>query len=428
MKTMKKWPALLLVLVMLLSLCACGAAKGIGYQSSSAYEEAPAATYDSAMGYDGDIYEEGGYYEEAAADYDVPLGFSAVNTSASSSGRSDGERGSDALAAEKPDKIIYSSDVTVETTVFDETVGSIAGLVEDCGGWIESSSVSGSNYYQKARGTASTRDASYTLRIPSARFTEVMERLSKLGNVPYSHIYTENVTSQYYDAQARLKAYKTQEERLLEMMELAETVEDVIIIEDRLTELRYQIESIQSSLNNWDRRVSYSTVRLSVKEVREYTPEEKVNPTYGEELLQALKDGVKNAGEFVKNLLVILIEALPVLLILALIVWILVLLIRKIIHGTKARREIRARRKEDKLARKQAKKRKASAAEADASAENEMSAGPAKPVAAAVTVSTETEPVAVTAALNSALQDEGNAAVPEPAAPVQGDAPADKTE
>ena len=115
-------------------------------------------------------------------------------------------------------------------------------------------------------------------------------------------------------------------------MELAETVEDVIIIEDRLTELRYQIESLQSRLNNWDRRVSYSTIALTVKEVREYTPEEKVNPTYGEELAQALKDGLYNAGQFLKDLLVFLVEALPVLVLLIPIIWLVIWLLRKLIR------------------------------------------------------------------------------------------------
>ena len=145
------------------------------------------------------------------------------------------------------------------------------------------------------------------------------------------------MTAQYYDVQAHLKAYQTQETRLLEMMELAETVEDVIILEDRLTELRYKIESLQSSLNNWDRRVSYSTISLSVKEVREYTPEEKVNPTYGEELLQALKDGLENAGEFLKNLLVFLVEVLPVLVILVPIIWLVIWLLRKLIRKLTAK-------------------------------------------------------------------------------------------
>jgi hypothetical protein len=126
------------------------------------------------------------------------------------------------------------------------------------------------------------------------------------------------------------------------MMEIAETVEDVITIEDRLTELRYQIESLQSRLKNWDRRVSYSTVSLSVKEVRVYTPEEKIDPTYGEELLEALKDGLHNAGQFLKDLLVLLVEVLPVLVILTpivcLVVWLLRKLFRKLRTGHEARK------------------------------------------------------------------------------------------
>ena len=336
MKTTKQISALLLALTMLLSLCACGSARG---SSNSAYKTQADSSYSSTY--------EDSFMEEAApmemGDYEAGYGFSAVNTAAAVSYASAGSTAESEAPTENPDKIIYSSDVTVETTQFDETIGMVSSLVEKYGGWIESSSVSGSNYYQKSRGTASTRDASYTLRIPSNRFQELMDGLSTLGNIPYSHIYTENVTSQYYDAQAHLKAYQTQENRLLEMMELAETVEDVITIEDRLTELRYQIESLQSRLNNWDRRVSYSTVSLTVKEVREYTPEEKINPSYGEELVQALKDGLNNAGEFLKNLLVFLVEVLPVLLLLVPIIWLVVWLLKKLIRKAAAGR---ARRKE----------------------------------------------------------------------------------
>ena len=343
MKKMKKISALLLAMMMLLSLCACGSARNSSEKEYVSVPQSSGAYYVE----DGFAAEEAGF---AMADYDSGNGLSAAPAYAKAAAPTPMPEPGDETEAENQDKIIYSSDVTVETTTFDETIGKIAGLVEKYGGWIESSSVSGSNYYQKARGTASTRDASYTLRIPSSRFQSLMDGLNDLGNVPYSHIYTENVTSQYYDAQAHLKAYQTQENRLLEMMELAETVEDVIIIEDRLTELRYQIESLQSRLNNWDRRVSYSTVSLSVKEVREYTPEEKINPTYGEELVEALKDGLYNAGQFLKNLLVLLVEVLPVLVILIPVIWLVVWLLRKLIKKLAAGRSVRKERKRGKKA------------------------------------------------------------------------------
>lgn len=358
---MKKWKrisTLLLAIAMLLTLSACGSARKS--ESASAPRPEPAAS--SSGMYYADSYAA----EEAMYDGDYEYGFSAVNTAAATSGS--GKDSQSDVPSENPDKIIYSADVTVETTEFEETVGKVSGLVEKYGGWIESSSVSGSNYYQISQGNTKARDASYTLRIPGSKFSALMESLSDLGNIPYSHMYTENVTAQYYDTQARLKAYTTQETRLLEMMELAESVEDVIIIEDRLTELRYKIESLQSSLNNWDRRVSYSTVYLSVKEVLEYTPEEKVEPTYGEELVEALKAGLHNAGQFLKDLLVFLVEVIPVLVILVPIIWLVVWLIRKLKRNGVAKRAARQEARLEKKARAAKEKAEKARAKADETA------------------------------------------------------------
>ncbi len=340
---------LLVAVLMLLSLCGCGSSN----HSSQSYT---AAREDGAYAADYDF--EGYAAAEMAAD--EAYGFAPVpapnaSASASGSGTKEGD-----VPAEDPEKIIYAADVTVETTTFDETVAGVTELVGRYDGWIESSSISGSNYYQKAKGTASTRDASFTLRIPSRRFNELMESLSALGNIPYSHIYTENVTSQYVDTQARLKAYQTQEARLLEMMELAESVEDVIIIEDRLTELRYRIESLQSTLNNWDRL--------------------KEEPSYWQELKDALKQGFRNAGQIIKDLLVFLIEILPVLIILIPVVWLLIWLIKKVfrLDGSRARA-----RREARAAKKAAKKAAGDAPHPEAPASPPAEAGPAPETTAA---------------------------------------------
>jgi len=331
---MKKVLALLLALVMALSLCACGRAN-----SNAAYKEDGYSTYapvpaPAAAAED---------YEMADYDYAVAEEPAMGLSAAAYANETEDARGDGASAAPEvdPEKIIYSSDVTVETTVFDETIVEVEELVKEYGGWIESSSVNGANYYDASRGYTRNRSASYSLRIPSRRFDELMGSLSSLGNIPYSHTYTENVTAQYYDVQARLTAYEAQEKRLLEMMELAETVEDVILLESRLSDLRYQIESLQSTLNNWDRRVSYSSVYLEIKEVREYTPEPERRISYGEELAGALRDGLQAVGSFFKNLLVFLAEALPLLLVLGAIVWLIVWLIRKAARRRKAKKEAR---------------------------------------------------------------------------------------
>ena len=335
MKT-KKLLALVLSLLMMLSLCACGSAKssatsaaGGAREESAAYfpapAEAPMAAYDMAA------------YEDE--------GLGLAGNSAAAKAEGGGE-----APTENPEKIIYSADATVETTEFDECLTALEQLLAANGGFVESSSVNGSNYYDSARGKVSRRTASYTLRIPSAKFGGMMDALSTLGNVPYTHMYTENVTAQYYDVEARMKAYQKQEERLMEMMELAETVEDIITIEDKLTDVRYRIDSFQSSLNNWDRRVAYSTLSITVKEVQVYTPATVTKISYGEELWLTFTDALKNAGQFFKDLLVFLVSAIPTLVILAVLFFVFRPLLKKLHQKAKARREARAAKKAAKRA------------------------------------------------------------------------------
>ena len=333
MNSGKKFLALLMALLMTFALCACGSSS---YKSSRQDTEpayAPAAGNPYANSY-ADV---SGQYamEYALADAEEDYGYNGL---AMTTAAPKGEATEPAEEpAENPDKIIYSADVTVETTDFEAGLSGVDALVKQYGGWVESSSINGSNYYDSARGNQKTRSASYTLRIPSARFQELLGSLSDLGNVPYSHVYTENVTARYYDTQARLTAYSAQETRLLEMLDLAETVEDVIAIEEKLTEVRYEIESLQSTLNNWDRHVSYSTVNLNLNEVREYTPEPQVKITFWDRLGEALADGFDGAGEF----LLLLVSMLPVLLILAVIALILFWIIRRIVRKAKERKTAR---------------------------------------------------------------------------------------
>jgi hypothetical protein len=320
---MKKTLCLILAALMMLSLCACGESS-----SQAARSEAKAAN-GYAMADEAYYAEEPMYEPAPEADYTGAYGLSATQTAG----------GTNDAPSQRPGKIIYSSNVRVETTDFDGTLSKLDAMVTEYGGWVESSSINGTNYSERSRGAVSRRSASYTLRIPSDRFQELMGSLSELGNIPYSYVYTENVTAQYYDVQARLTAYTAQEQRLLEMMEMAETVEDVILLEDRLTEVRYQIEALQSTLNNWDRQVSFSSVYLDISEVQEYSPEPQIQPSYGQQLKAALQEGLHDTGAFFKGLLLALTGALPALLVLAVLTVVVVLLVKRGRKKRKAARE-----------------------------------------------------------------------------------------
>ena len=312
--------SILLVFLMAAALCACGSSssKTTAY---SADEYAPAEANGLYGGF------AGAAVNMAAVESEEYYDASAEQMEA------------DGQPADYQDKIIYSADVTVEATEFDSSLTKLNELINQYGGYVEASSTSGANLSSIQQGKKTTRSADYTIRIPAESFDAIMNNFSQLGNIPYSHVYTDNITSRYYDTAARLKTYEAQEERILELLDKAETVSDVIEIENELTEIRYRIESLQTSLTGWDRQVSYSTIYLTLREVSEYTPQD--SPGYGGRLLESLKDGFDRLGDFIIDF----VGALPILIVIGVIAFALVKLIKKLRMNAPKREERKANRK-----------------------------------------------------------------------------------
>ena len=224
------------------------------------------------------------------------------------------------------DKIIYTAHAEVETQNFDTTIKDVYAMIDHYGGFLENSSVTGNNYYS---GSRYGRTASFTIRIPRDSFEDMTGSLAALGNVPYFSTNAENITAQYTDTSSRLKSYRIQEERLLTMLEKADTIEDMLNIESRLADLRYSIENLTSTLLGWDSLISYSTVNLRVEEVAIYTEDEPVVRSYWEQVGDTFRGTLDNIATFFKYLLMFVVGASPVLVILAVIIIAVLLLVRR---------------------------------------------------------------------------------------------------
>lgn len=311
---MKKILSGILAVVLCLSLCACGSAKS----SATEYRAEAPATAANYYSENSGLAMMDAAAEEYAYGAEMPVPVDG------------GESGK--APAVNPEKIIYSADATVETTDFEGTIEGLTKLIAGYKAYTESSSISGANYQSIQSGGRQTRNADYVIRVPVENFDKLMSSLSSLGNVPYNHVYTENVSAQYYDTEARLKTYQAQEERLTELLDMADTVTEVIEIENELSEVRYRIESLQTTLRGWDSKVAYSTVCLSIQEVQEYTPED--IPGYGRRLLRSLADGFDNLGYFVLDLA----EALPVIILLAVLAVGIVHVVKKTARKRKAKK------------------------------------------------------------------------------------------
>ena len=119
------------------------------------------------------------------------------------------------------------------------------------------------------------------------------------------------------DTQSRRDALQTEHDRLLELLAEAENLSEVLEIESRLTEVRYQLQSIESQLRTYDNLVDYATVSLTVNEVKVYTDTEEKG--FWEELGDGFIDSLKGVWNFLKNAFSFCIIALPYLLLISIV-------------------------------------------------------------------------------------------------------------
>lgn len=218
------------------------------------------------------------------------------------------------------EKIIYFGSISMETTDFDGTLTALDQAVRRFGGFVQDSNVEGSTYYEGDTVAVRDRWANYTVRIPSDQFDFFMTLTEGIGNVTSSGREAQNVTSQYTDYEARLDSLNTQEERLLAMLEQSGDLESLITLEERLSEVRYEIESIERNLRNLDQKLSYSTVTLYIQEVELYTPAVTVQRSFGEKLSDSFTKGWSRFGRRFQNFIIDLAGSIPTLLLWAVII------------------------------------------------------------------------------------------------------------
>ena len=320
---MKKSLALILALLMLLSLAACGA------KSEAAVDmmyDAPAAEAPMEMGMTGGWYDGAVMEESMEITMEEPMEPSP-------------EPGSGNTAQTMAEKIIYSASLSMESTEFDRTVATIDTLIAQYGGYIQSSTINGDTVYNNdGTTTVVNRMAWYTISIPTEHFETFLTESGNAGNVTSTNRNAENITSAYTDTEARLESLHVQEERLMAMMEETGDLESLIALEARLAEVTYEIERYQRQINNWDRRIAYSTVDISLTEVSIYTPTVPVTRTFGEKLADAFSDGWIYFGRRVQRFVLWFAESLP-----SLILWAVV--ITGGIFGFRKLRKVRKARK-----------------------------------------------------------------------------------
>lgn len=228
-------------------------------------------------------------------------------------------------------KVIFTGQVNFETLNFDKTRTELSEYITSIGGYQQNSSIQGGGI-----GFKGLKTADYSFRVPKSKYNQVFVDLRKFGTVVFEQSSGEDVTDRYFDAEARLKSLKIQQERLQVLLQKATKMEDILKIEKELQTTYYEIENYTGTIKKWDSLVEYSTLMVNIREVEQIKP---IEPKEKNGLLARIVFGFKNSvtglWAFLQDTIVFLASSLPVILPLGLIGYLVFRVVRKKVKKTK---------------------------------------------------------------------------------------------
>ena len=231
-------------------------------------------------------------------------------------------------------KIIRNYDISLATNTFDDDLAYINAKLSELGGYVLSSSLSGSK--PEAYGD-SGRSLSMTLRVPAEKASDFVSGVQQLGKVDYIHDYTDDVTDQYFDVDTRLAVLKDQLERLRTIMVETDNLADIITLEERISEVMLQIEELTGTLKRYDALIAYTTIDLSINERNAISGPADTKGT-GERISEGFPDTLNGVATFFVNFFVWFVSSLPVLIILAAITVAVVFIVKHAVKKNRAKK------------------------------------------------------------------------------------------
>ncbi len=193
-------------------------------------------------------------------------------------------------------KLIKTVNMDVETEEFDGLITKLRERVGELKGYIESSNIRGNIRYQESR------NAAITIRVPSGELENFVNEVAEISNIVRRSENVSDITLTYVDVESRKKALEIEQERLHSLLEKAESVEDIITIEGRLSEVQYELQSYASQLLVYDNQVDYSTIHLNISEVKRLTPQEE--PSILERITEGFSDNFSAATKMLVDLFI----------------------------------------------------------------------------------------------------------------------------
>src|SRR6266571_1780394 len=151
--------------------------------------------------------------------------------------------------------------LSVKSGAFDSSLSTVRTLVEGMGGY-----VSGTDAQANPQGNDGIRTGVISFMVPASKFDATIDALAGLGKVQNEHISGQDVSAQYVDLQARLANAEAQRNAMAALLQRAQSVNDIIAIQNQLGQITQQIEQLKGQIQYLDHNTSFSTVTVNIVE------------------------------------------------------------------------------------------------------------------------------------------------------------------
>ncbi|MEG3581435.1 MAG: DUF4349 domain-containing protein [Chloroflexota bacterium] len=215
-------------------------------------------------------------------------------------------------------KIQKNANINIEVKDLEESILKTNQMISTFKGEIISTNSGGIDFGQPY--------ANIRFRVPSGSLEEVVIELKKFSSKVISeNVYTNDVTEEFIDVEAKLNIMKSTEKRFSDLLADAKSVEEVIQVEKELMRIRGDIDSLEGRLNYLSQTTDTSEINLNMNEEVPITGEKwRFN--------DSLSSALQNLSSFAKgfaDLLINLVVFVPVIIVGILIIIIIRILIKR---------------------------------------------------------------------------------------------------
>ncbi len=151
-------------------------------------------------------------------------------------------------------KIIYRANIGIVATDMHSLYTVITSALHDYQAYIEAEEIRQDRIY-------------VTLRVKSENLDDLLNEIRQGGEVMHYQKTSEDVTNQYSTFEARLNALNAQHDRIIELIQSAETMSDLLELENRRTQIESELNQIGLQLAQFDSLIDYSTIQLTITEI-----------------------------------------------------------------------------------------------------------------------------------------------------------------